>query len=628
MRLIERHPQDLVEQFRPSEDRLVRLSNWLGDELSDSIAARSTLDRSWEENQRIYEAVPKTSQRDIPYVNASNRVSPLAAEKADDIYAQILSAITNIQPIVTTRPNSAQWNDHAHAVQKRINHGINTNTWEFLPAFRSYVKDCVKQGTGISTTKWVETTKKARSRRTTIASSKIRPIPVENVYVPFGESTDDPQQLTWIAILHEYTEAQFIELADLHGWNIDTVGHSARSNFVRTRREQLGRQPSQIGRKNNTYQVFEVYCYFDIDGDRQEEDLLVMFELNSRVVLDVNYNPYDSRIFSVCRFDLNEYLFFGKGVVEMVRVLNEFSTEILNSWTDNAILANTRMFKSKPNTIGESTVTVWPGRNLETLNPQDLDTIQLADTYTSYPALLGLIDQMARDRVGIPGTPQVAASLGNRTPATTALTLMQNINQRHAAAFSSIREASAMAIIQCLYREQERLLLGDARLIRHLKKVLGDEDAARYIEVLTQVDDLTGEAIFDDAVNIELTASSASINREADKQNAVLFFNTVMPYVNQIIQLIGLATSPQTPEPLRQVLQQGSNVLTEAFVRFLRTFDQVRDADELAIDTDDIFQQMNQANEFQQLFSQLLNAGVGLLQGQEQSPVQDTSNMF
>ena len=109
--------------------------------------------------------------------------------------------------------------------------------------------------------------------------------------------------------------------------------------------------------------------------------------------------------------------------------------------------------------------------------------------------------------------------------------------------------------------------------------VLGAEDGALVIDVLRT-------PRFDDAVSIELTASSASVNRDADRQNAIMLVNILATYYQRTLELVAIASSPQTPEPVRAVAQKIATAAGELIDRTIRAFDQIRDPQTFIVDVE------------------------------------------
>jgi len=179
---------------------------------------------------------------------------------------------------------------------------------------------------------------------------------------------------------------------------------------------------------------------------------------------------------------------------------------------------------------------------------------------------------LAEKRVGVNemSNPRPSSVMGSRTPGITALTMMQQVNRRFTPAFDAMRRGLGSAVLQCMFRYQEKLLANDHEVAAHIAQILGPEDGLRVISLLSNPK-------FDERHTIELTASNPSTNREADRQNAVMLTNILERYYSQSLQLTMLAANPQTPQPVRDVAIKIADKAEAMIDRVMRTFDQIRD---------------------------------------------------
>ena len=570
MRFLERHPQ-FGPPLKISQARKADLTNWLADEIDLALTTRQGLEDGWRTSIRLYQTIPEVTERNIPYIRASNRVLPLSAIAVDAIYAQVLTNITQIKPFVIVRPTSGDYEAHAAAVQKRIELGA--PVWGFYSALCDLAKDACKLGTGVTYTRWYETRIKTRRARVAFRGPRITAIPVENVLVP-GGSYGDVDQMPWISLIYYMTKSELQEKANLAGWDISQATGGTQVNPVRRAREYFTRQYGDISQGSDLCDIHEIYCYFDIDNDGEQEELLVIYDHNMHQIYWMDYAPYDHRPHTVARFNNQEYLFYGQSVIDMVKELNIIASDTLNHWIDNAFLANVRMFATPHGTLdAEQTVLAWAGRNIKMADPDKLKEIRLSDEYSSMPQILAMVMGLAERRTGINDltSPRPSQVLGSRTPGITALSLLQQVSNRQTPAFDNIRNAAAGGLKQCIYREQERILSGDQDTSAYLTKLMGPKDAQLYMEILNDTD-------FDDACTIEMAASSASVNKEAERQNLMMFGQQVYrAYVMDMVQAGTVLANPGSPPMLKEIILRASVGYSKIVERIMTTFDQFRD---------------------------------------------------
>lgn len=579
---VERPPDGLEGERRFSEEQLEELRTWITQDLEDAISARTQQDILWTELLRMYEGVPRKPVRDVPIPNAPNLEVPLGAIASDAIYAQALDTMFQISPVVTARPLDQRFVRHAKALQRFIDWGIN-NEWDLRQSVAHALLDNTQLGTGVYYVPWIEKRRKTPlGERVTRNAPVIRTVPVEDFFVP-GSSPQSVHDARWVAVRHWLTKPELAQRARALGWDIEGVTTTAARDYVRNRREMFARTKDTGEADRQLFEIFDAYIHFDVDDDGISEDLLVTFDRTSRTVLRVVPNPFDrSRPFEVMQYQPRPHLFYGQGVVELLRPFQDEASEIHNQRVLNMMLANCRLWVGKEGRINES-MDVWPSKVVLTDDPKsDFIGLAMADVYPSSERAEALVNAYGERRVGLNDLQQgQPGNLGSRTPATTAISVLQAVNQRFAPAFEGMRAATAAAVRQCLYRYQERALLNDPEVDRRLRRVLGNEDAQLVLEVLRSRE-------FDDSMSVEMTANSATINKDADRQAALQLMQTLSTYYEQVLGLAQLLAQPGVPD---QILATGQKVLdaaAEALDRTIRTFDQVRDPSTFVIRSSDL----------------------------------------
>lgn len=569
-----------TEKLKVPEKRLRGLTEWLEQEIAGATAARAPLEETWRELLRLYEGVPKKEIRNTPIVNAPNIEVTIGAIAVDSVNAQVLDLVYSASPPITVRAVNAGNVTGARALQRFVD-WIAHNEIDMRRASEQCFMDTIQLGTGVYYIPWMETMRKTRVKKITSANPMIRCVPPEDFLVPGGSDADDLQEARWCAMRYYLFSAELEARKQDNGWDIDGAAPIGAMSWVRARREQLGRTMSgdktEAGR---LYDCWDIYCYYDLDGDGYAEDLLVTFNQAGRKIMKIRYNPYDHRPFEASRYQIRPHMFYGVGVMEMMKPFQEGATELYNEWVTNLKIANSRVWKAKEGVIPES-MEIWPNKVISMPNPEsDLLPEQLGDTYPSAPTALATTIGFAQQRVGVNelSGEQSGKLLGSRTPGITALSAMQQINKRFTPAFDAMRFATSGAIRQALYRYQERLLAGDAGVERKIVELLGAEDALSCIEVLKNPD-------FDRQMVVELTAASATVNRDADKQNLVMLATQILaPYYQRCIELTMMASNPQIPPQVQEVTIKVANAMSEGIDMIIRTFDQVRDPSLLAVD--------------------------------------------
>lgn len=611
-RFIEKH-QVRQKLYIPS-DRLHALKEWIYIEIEDAIAARKQLERIWRECLKMYNGIPKLEVRDIPIPNAPNIEVTIGAIASDTIYAQAVDLIWNTTPLVTVRPKPKFKDDtetvaEAKALQRWVNHIASSPDAYLRTASESAILDDIQLGTGLIYTPYVQKVRKTQTAKILAAGPRFYAVPPEDCIVA-GGSSEDIQNLPLVGVRFYFTQQQLMDIARENEWNLDGVQPLHAKNWVRTERETLGKQYDSLNRRGTIFDTIYVFCNFDIDGDGYDEDLFVAWNHSGRQVMYVNYNPMDHRPLDQMVYQKRAHLFYGLGVMQMLAPFEEKISDVENYGTLNILLANSRVFVGSEGL--PETMKFWPGKYVQTANPkEDLQVLQMADVYNSIWQSQLFTMQIANQRVGINEVSQ-GSQIPSRTPGITAMSFLQQVNRRFTPAFDSMKACIAGALRQACYRYQERLLSGDQRAEATILNVLGYEDGSRVINVFRRES-------FDEHVDMELTAASASINKEADRQNAIMLTNILGQYYQRTIELIMLAANPETPPEVASIARKVATSAGEMIDRTIRTFDQVRDPGTFIIEVTDELNSIETTAQDQQALGQLMQF---LGAGGQQQPLQ------
>lgn len=606
MRSVKTYPN--ASLFNVSEENHKRLNTWFTEEYFDATSARNRIDNLWRELLRMYDGVPKTQVKNTPIENAPNLEVTIGASATDTAYAQMIDLIYTISPLVTVRElgASGQYTKHAKALQKLANYLPKESG--LRPASEHAIFDCNQLGTGFYYIPFVEDVTKTHSYEITNRRPVIYAMAPEDVLMP-GGSREDLQTIPWLALRFYHTRSEIETYAKFRNWNITKFAPCASSDWVRHRRERLSRTTDNLARRNDIFETQHVFAHFDIDGDGIEEDIQFVWDVTSQDIALIRYMPYDCRPVEKMCYQIRPHMAYGVGVMEMVASYQEEMTELHNHQLLNVLLANCRLWKARYGAVRDGTMTIFPNKLIEMANPDDLKGEQLADIYNSLPATQQMVAALAEQRVGLNNLvqPRQSQVFGNRTPGITAMSLLQQVNKRFTPAFDAVRLGTSGAIMQCLYRYSERIRDGDMEVEQHIKQVCGDTDGALVIDLLSKRDFATN-------VTVELTASSASINRDADRQNMIMLANLLGQYYEKSLQLMTIASNPQVPKEVRDVAMKISVSSGELIDRVVRTFDQVRDPSTFILSMEgEIADSQESANQTQvsMLLSQLSQMQAG-----------------
>jgi hypothetical protein len=616
MRTTTREPELAADLKEVPSDRLSELQQWLTTEVEDALTARHATEQRWSNGLRQYNSVPKNPSRNVPIENAPNIQITLGAIGTDSIYAQVIDLIWNISPTITIRAVNAKYEQHQKAFQRWVEY-VATNELDLRNQADHAVLDDVMLGTGAFYVPWVEEIKKTNVLETTWQGPRAYSIPPEDVIVP-GGSTASPQDVRWIALRFWYTKAELELMKTQQDWDVDGAAIAGGISTIRSERERLAGTSSSGKRLGDLYEILVIFALYDIDHDGINEDLSIVWDRSSRKVMKLSYNSYDHRPIEKMCYQIRAHQWDGIGVMEMLANLEDGASDIFSYWICNMLLANCRMWAAPPGQI-ENPLIVFPNKLIELSDPNAIKELRMSDVYSSGPQAVAMIMSLAERRTGQNdmSMPRPSQVLGSRTPATTSMMLFQQVNKRFTPAFDGVRLCVAGVVIQAMYRYQEQLLAKNKYTEDHINDVMGLEEGLLVLEILKDKN-------FSEAIKVELTASSATLNREVERQNAMFLVGILSQYYEKVLQLITIVANPQTPKPVADVAKKIAIAAGEAIERTMLTFDQMRDPQLFIIDVEaEVDAAANGAQDQQGLQSLLamLQGGQAPGAGQIQTPV-------
>jgi hypothetical protein len=159
-------------------------------------------------------------------------------------------------------------------------------------------------------------------------------------------------------------------------------------------------------------------------------------------------------------------------------------------------------------------------------------------------------------------------------------------NQRFTPPFDNHRNATAEAVIQCLYRYQEQLLRDNPHALADVDRVFGKVEGGaslkkKFIETMTQ-----DEYDLRDMFDLFITASSVTINRAADQQALIQLSQIYEKYIAAETQAAMALDNPQIGENMKATVIEARDAARTYMKRILYTFQQIADYNSFILDTE------------------------------------------
>jgi hypothetical protein len=575
MRFIQKIDSEKLQVLKKRQDWYNDLGAWTCIQVEDALSKRFWLDEIWRVALRQYEGIPDTANRSRPYSESMVIEIPIGAKQCDTIVSAVRELIFGTSPVFTVR-GSAGYEDHAFAFQMLTDKLVLDKFTNFRMAADELITDTIQMGTGVGCVVRNEEIVKHATFETIDRGPRCSTIPPEDFIVPGGAYTDlDAMQLTGYRLY--YNEAELREAAKANGWDVTGFKPAGNVSWVRQRREHVAKTDESTENIGRLYELFFLYAYYDYDHDGFAEDLYYVYDRTSKRVGFVSYAPYDTRPLVISRYQLRPHVFYGLGVLEMARPFETEVSEWHNFKLANAHLSNSRMWAYRLGAAGlGEELDIGPNKSIGLTDPKnDLVALTMSDVYQSAMQYEMQTLMLADQRVGVNELGGGPITSGKRVPAATAMSIMQQQNRRFATPFNNMREACADMMAQCILRLREQYLKGDDYR-RDAMEFIAKAVGAKYANLIEEV--FAGSSNdLRDYVTIEVTASSASVNRESDRQSAMQLVTVLSQYYDKLMQMYMMLVNPQVPPEMKQMMMQIMKSSSLAVERLLRTFDNVRD---------------------------------------------------
>lgn len=598
-----------------SEDR-VRLKQFLMEDHRKALDARFLREQKWRAAIRAYGAEVETAGRWTPYENAPLIEVPLCATSCDMVTAQAQNLVFSTDTPLMARSRKGEFDDHADAVQDLIQWGVKSKTWAWKPTVKEGILDQCQLGTFVFYVPWTQTIRKTDVRKVVSFGPKAYSLSPQEFIMPAG-ATKDVQAMPFVTHRLEMSRHKLNLYARLNNWTIDDAPAADSSDMLKGARRQLAGMVSTGPDRRPPVLVGNTYCYFDIDDDGEDEDLQVIWNMTSGGIMKIMYHRGFCRPFIVGYYQELAHVPYGMGVVEMELPLQREASEIHNNAVWAMMIRNSNMY-GVPERLAAESQEIYPGKMWGLEPGEEIKNIPMGMPNPEPLVIEKAVMEMARERVGVQSLGQIARP-GSRQPGMTTLTAAQAANTRFTTPFDWIREGAAEIAVQCLYRIQEQVRAGNRKVLGKLADILGEQKADLVIELMRRDDvELT------DALDIELSATSVTVNKEADRQNMVMLATQIWPlYYNVMKELTTFKAHPPFPGA-DKLADQCEKVINKFWSKILKTFDQISDVRSLTIELDEIQPVMAQLG-MEQVPGQIngaLQAFQGMNGDQPQGPMQ------
>lgn len=594
-------------------EQRTRLSSYLQTSHREALDQRFGVNKMWQRCLNSYVGQSPADPRWTPYKEAPVIEVTIGAMCTDSVYAQAIGLMFGESPAVMARPVHEDWEKTADAVQRLIELQTDSDAWNFELGIREGLLDQVKMGNVVWYIPFTKTVRVTDVAKRISFGPKIYALPLEDFIIPVN-STKDIQAARFCTARFWKAREDLKMSAWMNNWAVDDmVGGPEGNAALQYTRQRAAGLAGTGGEKYNQVQIGDTFCYFDLDNDGIEHDIEVIWNMTSGRILKVMYNRYDYRPFVMECYQDQAHTWVGLGVMQMAEQFERMATELWNNHIWNAMIANMKVFSGPSSAMDEATQ-LYPGKYLVTDNGK-IEAMDMGNVNTAAINAFSMLMAMVRERVGTQLLNQPVRNT-SRTPANTMAMMTQMSNSRFTPMFTNMRNGAGECVKQCLYRLQEQLKGGPNQKMVHdgIIDLLGEDDGQLVVDWLKQKRPLS------ESVEVELVATSVTVNRDMDRQSLIQLASQVYPlYWQALKELATIKAQPPFPGA-DKVAEQAVEMLNKLMHKLLKTYDQVAEIKKLTIDLDEIHPVMAQLG-MEQVPGQI-NGVLNQFQPPENQPVQ------
>lgn len=574
------------------QDFLIWMDQWL----QELISAHNPLIDKWALEEKAYRALTPDGVN-LPFEGACTDVIPAIAMAVDPIQNRLSGGVFKADPVIVVKPLRKKWADKVESIQQWIQY-YQRHKLRLREVFAPHLFEFVKHGHMVFKTiydrekysmvtydnKW----QPVKKQITRFSGPRVLGIDINNfLFPPMYQNIQhcpiiaERQILTYNDLMIGVASGKLDKDACESLKGKETIIR----DILELQREQSAEHQEVNQQKKFYFEIHEVNCQFDIDGDGLPEKLIVTYHRPTRTVLQLRYNWYFNQKYpyTLIPYTVTNDSLLGIGICEMVAPFQTTLTNWHRIATDNAFLANIRMFIARTDAKIENRPKLYGGRVFRVDEPQkDFIPFAAADIYNSTLSERQNIFGMSEKRTGVSDylTGRESPILGSRATATSTVALIQEGTKRVEEVLENIRAGMADIIENCFSIWVQYGLDG-------LENVaFGDDDVATDIqEFFSSV----GAENIEGALGIDLSVTDASNTKTAQQQMQLAIIQILMGYYEKLVQVGQMAIQAQQQQPqLAEMLEEIMASARAMFRDLLQKYD-IRNPDIYLPDLEKLF---------------------------------------
>lgn len=564
-------PPSILDVSQEQKDKLLI---WLDQWIRDLESAQSDKMTDWAAQEDDYRALTPGALEFEPFKGACRDVIPVGAMAVDPIHARLSIGIFKQDPVFTFKALKKEYASEINSVEKFVEFYQKHYLKLRKVSSPRLLEEC-KLGTCVFKTvydvdeypvlKYDAAFKPIKGKEIRFRGPRVFGVSLGDLLFP--PNYEDLQDCPIVAE-RQRTTYEKLKVREAAGKlaNVDAVKNQQTIGIrtdLESARERAGRHALRTTFANEVT-VYEAWCDYDINGDGLPEHLVITYHKDNRAILQLRYNWYfhQRKPYTLIPYTTTNDSLYGLGILEMTKPFQDAITRLHRLASDNAYLANVRMFIVRRNSGIEKVPRLYTGRCFFVDEPsKDFIPFAVSDIYPSTLAERQNLFGMLEKRTGVSDylTGRESPVIGTRATATSTLALIQEAKARVEEVLQNIRDGYEEIVQNCISiwiqfgtGGVEDLIFGGDQVAQDVKK---------FFNSVTQ-ENVNG------LFAVGLTVTEAATSKQAQQQMQLALIQIMMQYLEKVLQA-GEAALMAMKQGLPEYTEMVKEVMKAARAMFL-----------------------------------------------------------
>ena len=585
-----------VNGKRVGDELVKHLDELLTKELDNQEGRIDNIKR-WQRQYKGYR-----DKKSFPFLDSANVVTPITRSNVDTISVRIEDDIYGRDKFWLFKPTSKEYMDFATKLEDSID-WYQKNVLHLKDKTQSPLLQCVKVGSGIIKVGYTEkkrtcyryaneeeeiddtikkyslkgTKRKAiKYVKTTVRGADV--FPIDRLHWVMSADADSPDDAYMCGFYNDYRKAQLdtkVNQGLYYKDAVDKIKNPDEYDEVEKDRAEISGKELETIEYTKPYKIWELWTRFDVDGDGEEDEIVITFHQDSLQILRAIYTPLFSgrRPFTVFKGYPTEFSSDGEGICEILEKLQMQIDTLENQRLDRQTEINAPMvFVSAGSGLKDYKINPGKVQEVEGDLEQAIRIERFPDVYYSTEREEDRLIEMANRACGI-APENLGQPTSERPVFKEAFARMQEAQKK----FKSLKDN----IIRGFERTGMLLLENFAQyqpVYEYSKEIGGKWE--------TQSVDFPIEDIYD-GLTVTLQASTEIVNQDMRRDINMSVYHMLSDFMTKSAGMVQAIVDPLTPAQFKKYLISQYEVGVSLMQRILKDSDQP-DVENLAKNLDEL----------------------------------------